>query len=492
MTIFKQIWERLDQAARIGLVLCLFVLAGAMIGLSFWFLKPDYQVLFSDLAPADAAAMTTELDHMKIPYHLDGGGNTILVLADEVYKTRLKLVGRDLPLHGTIGFELFNNADIGMTEFAQKVNYQRALQGELTRTILSYEEIQAARVHLALPEQTLFKKTTAQAKASVSLTLKPGKTLQPHEVQGIQRLVAASVPDIQEQDVTVIDQHGVALTRPASSDSENTESGASNLDSKEAIERYFTHKVSDVLDRTFGAGQSIASVDVVLNHDAVKTTTENVLGSDDATPTGVIVHEHQTGQGSPPDTQQGTIQAGGPTHPNPATSTNRDVDYQVGRRVEQVVTGPGTIDKINVAVVVRQPLDASQIDRISDIIAKAVGIDKARGDGIAVYTITQFGTGQNTLAPTSAEQPATAAPVTASIDSVPETHSSARTAPTTVTIVLVSLIVPIVLIALGILLRSGKPGQAQPTPLTHQEREELLARVRHWLDAKSGKHGDIA
>lgn len=485
MTMFKQIWDRLQTGARVGLVLCLVLLAGAMISLSLWIFRADYQVLFSDLAPADAAAMTAELDKMKIPYRLDGGGNTILVLGDDVYKTRLKLVGRDLPLHGTIGFELFNNADIGMTEFAQKVNYQRALQGELTRTILSYEEIQAARVHLALPEQTLFKKSNAQAKASVSLTLKPGKVLQPHEVQGIQRLVAASVPDILEQDVTIIDQHGVALTGAASHDSESGESGSSNLDSKEAIEKYLNHKVVKILDHTFGEGLAAVTIDVVLNHDAVKTTTENVLGADSGN-TGVIVHEHQTGRETPAETTPGVMPLEGVQRGTATANVNRDVDYQVGRRVEQIVSGPGAIEKISVAVVVHQTLDEAQVDRISDIIAKAVGMDKSRGDGVAIYAMNQFGTGPNTLKPLNALTPTaqSAEPPMAT-----ESHSVMPFAMNTV-YVLGGLILAVFLIVLMLLVRDSR--QVSQARLSQQEREALLLRVRQWLDVKTEKNGDIA
>ena len=138
-------WARLDGRARTGIaagVLLIVVLVGA---LAWWAYRPDYQVLFADLAPRDAAAMTAELDKMKTPYQLTDGGNTILVPRNLVYKTRLALMDKEVPLHGAVGFEVFNNADFGMTEFVQKVNYLRAVQGELTRTILSIENIRGAR-----------------------------------------------------------------------------------------------------------------------------------------------------------------------------------------------------------------------------------------------------------------------------------------------------------------------------------------------------------
>ncbi|HZV65291.1 MAG TPA: flagellar M-ring protein FliF, partial [Telluria sp.] len=131
------LWEGLDRRARVGAALGCVLIAGLMVALAVWAYRPDYQVLFADMAPRDAAAMSAELDKMKTPYQLGDDGNTILVPRDLVYKTRLKLMGKDVPLHGAVGFEVFNNADFGMTEFVQKVNYLRAVQGELTRTILS-------------------------------------------------------------------------------------------------------------------------------------------------------------------------------------------------------------------------------------------------------------------------------------------------------------------------------------------------------------------
>jgi flagellar M-ring protein FliF len=496
MTIFTQLWQKLDGAARIGLAIGATLIALAIAALAFWLLQPDYQVLFGDLSPGDAAAMTAELDKMKVPYRLDNGGNTILVPSEQVYKTRLKLVGRDIPLHGTVGFELFNNADIGMTEFAQKVNYQRALQGELTRTILSYEEIQSARVHLALPEQGLFKKEGSQGKASVSLTLKPGKTLQPHEVQGIQRLVAASVPEIREEDVTVIDQHGVALTRGASGNAESGTADAGNLDGKEAMERYLTRKVSEVLDRTYGAGQSIASVDVIFGHNAVKTTTENVLGANGTGTAGVIVHEHETTRDSVPAQNAVTNpEAPATAHPAPGGGV-RDVEYQVGRRVEQVVSGPGAVERINVAVVLRQSLEVDQIDRIRDIVGVAAGIDKARGDSVAVYTMAQFGATPNVLTsgivnrPDAASGSASAASNTVIPATVTASDASVPARAPVRTMAYLAIGVLAIVLVLAMLRLTRRPVRTEE--LSPQEREALLLRVKEWVNAKHDGAGGAA
>lgn len=374
MTAFNDFWQRADQRARTGLIIGVLLIALVTVALGAMLLRTDYQVLFSDLAPQDAATMTAELDKLKTPYRLSGDGNTILVPAELVHRTRLKLVAKELPLRGAVGLELFNSSEVGMTEFTQKVNYQRALQGELTRTILSLDEVASVRVHLVMAEQALFKKNVKQAKASISIAMKPGRALDATQVQGIQRLVAAAVPDIKAGDVTIVDHNGVALTRRSGAEGEDGAAGGDSLDDKRALETYLNKKISAMLDRTFGPGQGIASVDVVLNHKHVKTTTENVLGKDatgEGAGAGVMVRERMTSRDGPAD-------AAAPAGAGAANGTvTSETDYQVGRRVEQVVASAGAISRVNVAVVVSGALDQARLDRVRDVVALAAGIDRA-------------------------------------------------------------------------------------------------------------------
>lgn len=381
----RETWKRLAPQARVGLIAGAVLIVTLMAGLGFWAYRTDYQVLFSEVAPADAAAMTAELEKLKTPYQLADGGATILVPRDLVYKTRLKLMGKELPLHGAVGFEVFNNADFGMTEFVQKVNYQRAIQGELTRTILAIEEIQAARVHLALPEQGLFKKAQAKPKASVTLTMKNGQTLAPEQIAGIQRLVAASVPDIVSGDVTVLNQHGVALTRLAPAD--GSDAGINQLDGKRSTEDYLLRKVTQVLERTYGAGQAVASVDVALDLDQSKVTTEEILPAKNSDPaaslTGVVVRERSSAHEA---AAAGNTLAGAGKPGTPASSTS-EFDYQVGRRVEQTVSGSGGIKRMTVAVLVKQGMDQAQQDKLKEVVGLAVGVNPQRGDAVVVYSM---------------------------------------------------------------------------------------------------------
>src|SRR4051794_23533774 len=168
----QKFWNELGGTARTGVLCGATLIVGLAAAAAFWLWRADYQVLFADLKPQDTAAMAAELERMKVPYKIASDGNTLLVDASAVHATRLKLMGKDIPLHGAAGFELFNNADFGMTEFAQKINYQRALQGEITRTILSLAEVRDARVHLALAEEGLFKRASSKAKAAITLSLR--------------------------------------------------------------------------------------------------------------------------------------------------------------------------------------------------------------------------------------------------------------------------------------------------------------------------------
>ena len=175
MNAFSEFWNGLGRSARRGLVagVVLILLLTALA--SSWLLRESYGVLFSGLSQNDMSGMAAELDRLKVPYRV-GDDGTLLVPEAAVGKTRLALINRDVPLHGAVGFEVFNSEEFGASDFVQKINYQRALQGELTRTIMSIDEVESARVHLALPEQGLFRKEQERAKASVTVVTKPGRT----------------------------------------------------------------------------------------------------------------------------------------------------------------------------------------------------------------------------------------------------------------------------------------------------------------------------
>lgn len=380
-------WNGLSRVARFGLAGGVLLIAVITTFIGYSLMRTEYRVLFSDLTPHNAASVVAELERQKVPHRLQeqaDGVTTVLVDKNAVHQTRIQLMNSNLPINGTLGFELFNNSDFGMTEFAQKINYQRALQGELARTILSIEEIREARVLLALPEQGLFKQATSKPKASVTLTLKGGRSLRGEQVAGIQRLVAAAVPGIAIHDVTLVDQTGVALTRFAGEGDEGTAPGVGHLylDLKRDIEKYLSRKACVVLDKALGAGTAVASVDAQLDMDRVQTSTEEILGAaskPDETLTGILVKEREVIREpeTPLQPKTGIGSSGG--------STQSEAEYAVGRRIEQVISQPGTIRGIQVAVVLKRALPADQLESLRSMVAASVGASAERGDSVIIH-----------------------------------------------------------------------------------------------------------
>src|ERR1700749_4971916 len=216
----------------------------------FLFLRVDYQPLFTALRPAGAATIVADLDRRKVSYRLENGGTTILVPAGTVDATRLNVMSEDLPLKGTVGFELFNKSDVGLTDFAQKINYQRALQGELERTIMTLDGIESARVHLSLGEDRIFRDDRVPPKASVTIRMQKGVDLTASAAQGVQRLIAAAVPNLEVADVVILDETGRVIGAPAHVDAV-AGTGSPETEEKNAIEEYYQALVRQALDRAY-------------------------------------------------------------------------------------------------------------------------------------------------------------------------------------------------------------------------------------------------
>jgi flagellar M-ring protein FliF len=325
-------------------------------------------------------------------------------------------------------------------------------------------------VHLAFPETALFRKTQGRAKASVTVTMKSGMSLSRGQVQGIQRLVAASVPDVEVADVTVVDQKGIALTGTAGDGPGEVLSA--RLEAKKQTEDYFARKVAEVLEKAFGPGQGIASVDVLLNFDQVKVTAEEVLPAkgrnSEQGSAGVIVRERQSvrepGEGSAADAGTSLSQT--------------EVDYQNGRRVEQIVTTPGSLRRISVGVVVPNAVDSQQLERIRDVVSMAVGLNKERGDTISVYSVDQL----SSAPPLHSEVIAEQAPATAS-ESAPTVVEQSKGRFTQAALAVLGLL--FAMVAILLFRRQRVPAQAEPVPvpLVEGDRQVLLNNVRQWIES---------
>lgn len=478
----KEKWGSLVPRAKAGLLAgvaatVLFLVAGAV-----WLAQDDYQVLFSELNAQDASAMVSELDRLKVPYRLAEGGTAIFVEREMVYKTRLKLMGRGLDLHGAVGLEIFNNVDYGMTEFAQKVNYQRALQGELARTIMGFEEVKHARVHLVLPESGLLKRQSSKPKASISLVMKSTGRLSPEQITGIQRLVAASVPEIEAAAVTVVDQHGVAVSKLTQDDQNGGIAG--RLDTKRQIEEYLTRKVIGILDRAVGPGRAVVSVDVSLSYDQVKITKEDIvpLPSTNGQVVGAVARHRESSQGM--DSLSELITAGGSARSaqSPvASSSSTETEYLNGRRVEQVVSQPGAIRRLSVGVMVPDIIDPIELAKLKEVISMAVGINVSRGDGIVVYNQSPLDSG--TSISNEAEQEKLPLKADTQLDEQAHEHANGSTNSARWFAMAAAGI--LALLAFALLGRSFFVRSAARA-MTQQERQQMLDELSRWVKASRG------
>jgi flagellar M-ring protein FliF len=227
----------------------------------YYFIRTEYAVLYSGLRPADASAIVAELDTKGVSYQLEDQGTTILVPKGESDSVRLAIVRSDAPLKGSTGFELFNKSDMGLTDFAQKINYQRALQGELARTIMMMDGIVNARVHLTIPERSLFRGTRSEPKAAVTLTLERGKLVDEARVAGIQRLVAAAVPDLKLGDVVILDELGRIISQGG--EAGNDPSLPPELAERNAVQEYYRAHIRKTVEAVLPGVQADARVLVV-------------------------------------------------------------------------------------------------------------------------------------------------------------------------------------------------------------------------------------
>ena len=417
-------------------MIILVALAGSIAGLvavGLWTQQPDMQVLFSNLAADDAGAIVDKLKDGKIPYETSGGGTTILVPSAHVHDLRLELAGQGLPHGGGVGFEIFDRSTLGMSEFVQKLNYRRALQGELARTIAQMPEVERARVHLAMPERRLFATEQDRARASVVLSLRGGQMLGKTQVQGIIHLVSSSVEGLQARDVTVVDGHGQLLSN-ASTD-ETAGLTGSQLEYQRTVEKDIETRIQTMLERIVGANKAVVRVSGQLDFRKVETTEERF------DPNGQVVRSEQRGQekasgvngtsGGVPGVES-NVPPGSEAEATPTSSTsnqtkNETVNYEISRTVSRIVEPIGTVKKLSVAVLVDGTYEAvkaaegektavaeavkkylprseEEMKRIEEIVKKAMGYSSDRQDQVEVVNI-QFGFGAEEQAGTAVEAP---------------------------------------------------------------------------------------
>jgi flagellar M-ring protein FliF len=463
---WKGAWSGLSRVARMSLIAVTLGTLVAATMVAVWAMRDRYAPLFTELNESEAGSVLGELKRLKIPYRLVDGGATIHVPEDRVYDTRITLVAAGAPMGGGVGFELFDKQGLGTTEQSQRVSYQRALQGELSRTVGALEAVRQARVHLVLPETALFRREKSEPRAAVALILRAGAVLTAEQVFGIQRLVAASVQNLDPARVVVSDQYGVVLSQSDLSGRRVASSDA-QLTLKRHIEEYVAAKVAQMLDRTFGAGRALVSVDATLNFDEITRTQRDVLPMRDSQGRAITRLSEQT--------RGGASVAGADMFDDPdsaaATSESRDVQYEYGRRVEQVVAAPGAVTRLTIGVVLPRNVSAEMLGRVRELVTVAAGLNSARGDALVVQTLDAVALQE------SADQDA---PVAAA-SGTPASKHAVGTWKGNGTIVLfgmIALTVICVLIAFW-LLWSRRAGHK--TALSDQQRHALLVELKDLL-----------
>lgn len=362
----------------------------------------DYRLLYANLADSDASAVIAWLKDQKVPYRLEEGGKAIHIPADKVYEVRLQLAGAGLPQGGSVGFEIFDKQSFGMTDFAQKVNYQRALQGELARTITSLAPVEGARVMLALPEKRLFKDDQQKATSSVIVKLAPGQRLSDNQVQGIIHLVAGSIEGLESENVTVIDSLGRILSRkPLESLTDGMTPGM--LEFQQAMERRFEQRAQSLLDKALGPNNSLARVTAELDFSKIEKMEEIY------DPTRTVARREQVSEeksgtpsvGGVPGVASNLGGSGQAETNVPTSSSTETTNYEISKTVNRIVAPVGTVKSLSVAVLVadryvagnegQQPTHVPRPEKellsIKNMITSALGLDASRGDKIEVISM---------------------------------------------------------------------------------------------------------
>ena len=420
--------ERVQQQLRGNPLIAVLIVGAAMIAivvaLMMWARTPEYRVLYSNLTEADGGRIISELDSRGVPYRFSEGGTALLVPGDSVHSLRLQLAEQGLPRGGNVGFELMDSQAFGVSQFAEQVNFQRGLEGELSRSIESLGPVSRARVHLAMARSSVFVRDREPAKASVILTLEPGRVIGEGQVSAVVHMVSSSVPDLAAEHVTIIDQNGRLLSQP---DSQGRGLDATQLDYIAEVERSFQQRIENILAPILGRESVRAQVAAQIDFARREETNErfgpnqppneatvrsrqsslSYNGGDDLalgipgalsnTPPGVapspieqpIEEGDENGEQEEEDTQNWQA----------LNNLRQDnvVNFEVDRSVSHIQHRQGQVTRLTAAVVIdyreqrdedgawqRVPLSEVEVAQIERLVRQAIGFSPTRGDEIEV------------------------------------------------------------------------------------------------------------
>ncbi|MEZ5644576.1 MAG: flagellar basal-body MS-ring/collar protein FliF [Burkholderiaceae bacterium] len=413
-------FARLDGAQKLKLGIGAVALFALALALFFMGRQAEWRVLFANLSDRDGGAIVAQLSQMNVPYKYTDGGQAILVPADQVHDTRLRLASQGLPRGSVAGFEMMESNRLGMTQFQERLTFQRGLEGELTRSIQSLSSVQAARVHLALPNQNGFFREQQKPSASVLLTLYPGRTLDKAQIAGIVHLVASSVPELNPKAVSVVDDAGTLLS--GSPDAQAQGADLQKLQYVQQIEQLYTRRILDMLEPLVGRGNVKAQVNAQVDFSMVESTSEqhrpNQGGEPGAVRSQQIV-EDTTGKAAQPagipgaatnqppgassapiNGEAAPVGAAGNSDTSGKSRRESVVNYEVDRTVKTVREATGTVRRLSAAVVLNHitrtdrngkesttPVPQEQLDQMTALVRETIGFDRERGDSVNLVNV---------------------------------------------------------------------------------------------------------
>ena len=402
MSTMSEFWEQIKKTIgkfsltqKISLSVLTVALLITFVLIMSWASRPKYGVLFSNLSEKDAGRIIDELKTSKIPYEFSSGGTTILVPENEVYEQRMQFANMGLPMEGVVGYELFDQTKLGMTDFVQKLNYHRALEGELSRTLSSITEIYQARVHIVIPKTALFEEDKKPTTASIALRTK-GEGLTKGQIQGIANLVASSVEGLTPENITIIDSKGNILSSDLSKDKAVALS-ASQHELQRQVEKYLEEKAQSMMIGALGPDRSIIRVTAELDFNKIEKTNQTY------DPESQVVRSEEIST----KTGNTNSQSQNPTPGSTNTNTSQDdteniiTNYEISNTLEHVVNAVGTIGRLSVAVLVdgnygtetsetgeetRSYVERTpeELNKLSSIVKNAIGYNPRRGDQISI------------------------------------------------------------------------------------------------------------
>jgi flagellar M-ring protein FliF len=408
MDQIKRLAGALSVRQRFTILVIGILAAAGIYGLANWQREANFRPLYTALAPEDAALMVQKLKEGGTPFRLSNNGTTVLVPEEKVAELRLEMAGAGVPKSGRIGFEIFDKTNFGMTDFAEHVNYRRALEGELERSIMAVGEIEQARVHISLPQESVFIETRQPAKASVLITIRPGASLPETAIPAITHLVASAVEGLAPESVSLLDMRGNLLNRPKRLGSSTDDASEASLEYRHKVEQDLTAKLESTLEPLVGAGRFRAAVSAECDMNSGEQSEETF------DPThSVMTTSQKTEDISSPSHVAGGVPGTAsnlpPTGPKPAaagggtTRKTENISYQTSRLVKRTTLPQGGIKRLSVSVLIDHevhwegtganmkrvlvPPSPERLKSIHDLITAAVGFSQQRGDQLIVESL---------------------------------------------------------------------------------------------------------